>query len=173
MMYTLNLLLASALYILLWVAYGAFKHGKRVLGLERIGREIAEDLPRAAVLYEAFLLYFVVSLALWIGRTDTAAIPLVSALGLVAGIVVLIDLYNDYRGIESFPSGPNFYISTIKFHYRHGPETKLLEAITGLYEESASDNDAKIALTLLLERDDELGVLTRKHSTGDFETERR
>lgn len=160
----LNLFFALFLYSLAWILYKYSHSSERTGFIERISKTVHSSLLQSSIVILTLWIYVVVSIALWIGWTESFVQVMLVGIGLIGGISTILELRN-LKKPSTYTDGPEFFISTVEYNFENRSENETKEAILGLICEAETNYDARQALEILLARDDGLGEETKKHYT--------
>ena len=160
----LNVAFAIILYGLVWVLYKYSNSVEETGFIRRVARFLYSSYLRSVCILLTLWVYIIVSLALWIGWTESFVQVMLVGMGFVGGLSIIVELKLLKRP-SMVSAGPDFYISTVEYYYEKKSVEETKEPILGLIIESETDDDAKQALEALLSRDDNLGETTRRFYT--------
>ena len=164
MLLLMNLMAAIVLFTLLLVAMTSQKAENALSTVSFVKSVIYRRIGVRILFLEISWIYLVVSVELWFGLTIQNGFVYVVLVGMAGFIAIPIDLSTLKKRREPVDN-LGFYLQSIECLFHKGPESQLLDALSGLREEAVTDIDARAALEQLSHRDDPLGELVRSHTS--------
>lgn len=165
MVVEVNFGIAFLIYLLVILAEGAYLNqwGNRLL--YRVGQRMCGSIFIAALAPALAWIYLVISFGLWFSGLDPTSLdillPWIVGGAVVSSLEAILYRYQKEKN-RIHPSVEGTIIERVEYAYRRESRAKTIEYLRELIRESGSSEEFRNALQLLLQRDDELGELTRE-----------